>query len=440
MSTPATDAQLDGYSKKQLIQHMQAVAPPEFVEQHRIGSAKPWEKLTKDQVVTIAKAFQQATGASAAPSEPGTAGGGAPQPKPAGSAAAGSNAQFSFTPAGDTANLFAAGAGAPTNFKFNFDVGAPPADADDDDEGKPRRNAARGAKGEGAKGGGGGGGGTAGVGAQLGALTVSGGTSAAEQARLKALRALQQQQDEAKAEYERKRKEIEREYQARTGPLAAERKGIVSGATAVEGDPAGGSGIPHFWLSAMMNHRMLEREIMPPDAPILKHLVDVSLSNELPEHPGREGFRLLFEFSPNEYFSNGTLSKTYVMDEEDEDTLDNVLGCEIHWKPGKDVTKRTVTKKQKKKGKERTITVNEPLDSWFTFFSPPEVPDDDAELDEMEAEALQDALEGDYEMAQAYKDKLIPNAVQWYTGARGAGRVQRARARTGARGARRVPS
>jgi len=43
---PATDAQLDGYSKKQLILHMQAVAPRAFLEQHKIAGGKPWEKLT----------------------------------------------------------------------------------------------------------------------------------------------------------------------------------------------------------------------------------------------------------------------------------------------------------------------------------------------------------------------------------------------------------
>ena len=38
-----------------------------------------------------------------------------------------------------------------------------------------------------------------------------------------------------------------------------------------------------------------------------------------------------------------------------------------------------VTKKQKKKGKVRTVKVEEPTDSFFQFFDPPEPPEEEME-------------------------------------------------------------
>merc|ERR1719462_333648 len=65
-------------------------------------------------------------------------------------------------------------------------------------------------------------------------------------------------------------------------------------------------------------------------------------------------------------------------------------GCEIDWKKGKNLTVKTVKKKQKhkNKGNIRTITKQMKADSFFNFFDPPQVPDDvDAEVDE-ETQAL----------------------------------------------------
>lgn len=48
------------------------------------------------------------------------------------------------------------------------------------------------------------------------------------------------------------------------------------------------------------------------------------------------------------------------------------------------------------KGNAKPITKTEPVDSFFSFFSPPEVPDDDD--DDVDVEALQAGLEEDYEL------------------------------------------
>jgi len=41
----------------------------------------------------------------------------------------------------------------------------------------------------------------------------------------------------------------------------------------------------------------------------------------------------------------------------------------------------------------RTIKVEEPTESFFNFFEPPDMPDDEEEIDEEEAENLHDQLE-----------------------------------------------
>ena len=50
------------------------------------------------------------------------------------------------------------------------------------------------------------------------------------------------------------------------------------------------------------------------------------------------------------------------------------FSCQIDWKKGKNVTLKTIKKKQKHKGRGtvRTVTKTVSNDSFFNFFSPPE--------------------------------------------------------------------
>lgn len=54
--------------------------------------------------------------------------------------------------------------------------------------------------------------------------------------------------------------------------------------------------------------------------------------------------------------------------------------CTIEWTKGKNVTLKTIKKKQKHKGRGtvRTVTKTVPNDSFFNFFTPPEGKDDGA--------------------------------------------------------------
>ena len=55
-----------------------------------------------------------------------------------------------------------------------------------------------------------------------------------------------------------------------------------------------------------------------------------------------------------------------------------------------------------------------PTDSFFNFFSPPLVPKDDE--DEDAPEDIEERLELDYQLGEDIKEKLIPRAIDWFTG------------------------
>ena len=56
--------------------------------------------------------------------------------------------------------------------------------------------------------------------------------------------------------------------------------------------------------------------------------------------------------------------------------------CNIDWKKSKNVTVKTIKKKQKHKGRGTTRMVTKTVqnDSFFNFFSPPKVPEEGAEV------------------------------------------------------------
>jgi nucleosome assembly protein 1-like 1 len=106
-------------------------------------------------------------------------------------------------------------------------------------------------------------------------------------------------------------------------------------------------GIPEFWLSAMKNSSLAET-ITDRDEEALKHLTDIRM-----EYLDRPGFRLIFEFAENEFFTNKTITKTYFYQEENgyggDFIYDHAEGDKIDWKPGKDLTVKVESKKQRNK-------------------------------------------------------------------------------------------
>ncbi|KAK9803911.1 hypothetical protein WJX72_004179 [[Myrmecia] bisecta] len=272
------------------------------------------------------------------------------------------------------------------------------------------------------------------------------------QARIEFLRDLQSQHDEVEEQFLQEKAELEAKYRKLYEPLYAKRSAIVTGQEeipadqveeATKGQPAPTEpvpkGIPSFWAGVLRANEVTGERISEKDEAVLEHLTDIrceSLADaaakadaapkpaegeeeEEDEEEEPKGFRLIFSFEKNPFFTNDTLTKTYYMVDEEEPILERAEGTEINWNPGKNPTVK-VMKKKAKAGKGRPagkpLTKTEPCDSFFNFFSPPAVPEDDEQLEEAEMEELQNALEEDYDIGETIRDKLIPHAVSYYTG------------------------
>ncbi|XP_065911631.1 nucleosome assembly protein 1-like 1-A [Dysidea avara] len=185
-------------------------------------------------------------------------------------------------------------------------------------------------------------------------------------------------------------------------------------------------GIPDFWLTVLQNAEMLTDMIKEHDEPLLSHLINVKAT-----YADQQGldFTLEFHFTDNEYFTNKVLTKSYVVeckvDENDPfsfkgPSIIKTAGCKIDWKKGKNLTVKTVKKKQRHKGRgqTRTVTKTVPNESFFTFFDPPEAPqqDDDDDDDGDEDYLVMEALEADFTRAEYFRDEVIPEAVLFFTG------------------------
>jgi nucleosome assembly protein 1-like 1 len=120
-------------------------------------------------------------------------------------------------------------------------------------------------------------------------------------------------------------------------------------------DSTATSAIPEFWLTTLRNHVGLSELITDRDAEALKHLLDIRLEY-LPGSADKValGFKLLFEFSPNKYFENTVLDKTYIYQDElgyisSDFIYERAIGTEIKWKGEKNLTKEYTIKKQRNK-------------------------------------------------------------------------------------------
>lgn len=187
-------------------------------------------------------------------------------------------------------------------------------------------------------------------------------------------------------------------------------------------------GIPEFWMTAMRNVELIGDMIQDHDEDILKHLTDVKLiftgkKGDSSTDDSEMGFVLEFLFNQNDYFTNTALTKTYKMksepDPEDPFSFEGpdiiaCTGCKIDWKKGKNITQKQVKKKQKHKGRGQTRVVTKTVqnDSFFNFFDPPEVPENEEDMDE-EVEAL---LAADFEIGHFFRERFVPKAVLFYTG------------------------
>lgn len=195
--------------------------------------------------------------------------------------------------------------------------------------------------------------------------------------RVTGLKGIQKDHAKLEAQFQEEVLQLEKKYFAKFTPLYEKRAKIVNGETEptdaeveagkddeddedgaeVEKPEAGESqvpedakGIPEFWLTAMRNQLSLAELITERDEEALKALTDIRM-----EYLERPGFRLIFEFAPNDFFTNTTISKTYFYREDTgyggDFIYDHAEGDKIEWKAGKDLTVRVESKKQRNKSK-----------------------------------------------------------------------------------------
>jgi len=181
-------------------------------------------------------------------------------------------------------------------------------------------------------------------------------------------------------------------------------------------------GVPEFWLTIFKNVELLQEMVQEHDEAVLKSLYDITVTfNKDPM-----AFTLHFHFHANDFFANTVLTKEYHMkcepSEDDPFSFEGpeiykCTGCAVNWKQGKNLTVKTVKKKQKhkSKGNVRTVTKTVKNDSFFNFFEPPAVPDMSNEDDEIDPET-QDLLTSDFEIGHYIRERIIPRAVLFFTG------------------------
>lgn len=268
--------------------------------------------------------------------------------------------------------------------------------------------------------------------------------------RVLGLKAVQQLQMKLEAEFQKELLELEKKYFKKYEPLYERRKAIVNGELEPtteeievgqeldeeeneedeeeeeeEDVESTVKGIPGFWLTALENLPTVSETITERDSEILQELKDIRM-----EYLDTPGFELIFEFNENEFFSNQVLTKTYHYQAElgysGDFVYDHADGSEINWKSKENnVTINIERRKQRNKTTKQTRTIEKltPTESFFNFFDPPKAPqadedDDDEEDDEEEDEDadLEERLELDYQLGEEIKDRLIPRAIDWFTG------------------------
>ncbi|KAI1662991.1 nucleosome assembly protein [Daldinia decipiens] len=263
--------------------------------------------------------------------------------------------------------------------------------------------------------------------------------------RVAGLKGIQKDHSKLEAEFQEEVLQLEKKYFAKFTPLYEKRAAIVNGkdeptdeqvkagedeedekdeaeAEAEKGEEKATSetaelvkGIPEFWLSAMKNQISLAEMITDRDEAALRYLTDIRM-----EYLDKPGFRLIFEFAENEFFTNKTITKTYFYQNESgyggDFIYDHAEGDKIEWKEGRDLTVRIESKKQRNKNTKQTRIVKKtvPTESFFNFFSPPKAPTDDDDNDA--ASDIEERLELDYQLGEDIKEKLIPRAIDWFTG------------------------
>lgn len=278
--------------------------------------------------------------------------------------------------------------------------------------------------------------------------------------RVYGLKSIQQKQMQLEAEFQKELLNLEKRYFKKYEPLYERRKKIINGDEEPtveeieegeilneneheddeepkisevkeeedeeeEDEEESEKGIPGFWLTALENLPTVTETITDRDSEVLHYLKDIRM-----EYLETPGFELIFEFNENPFLTNQILTKTYHYQAElgysGDFVYDHADGVEINWKSKEqNVTITIERRKQRNKNTKQTRTIEKltPTESFFNFFDPPKPPtneedvnEDDEEDEDEEDEDLEGRLELDYQLGEEIKDRLIPRAIDWFTG------------------------
>lgn len=222
-------------------------------------------------------------------------------------------------------------------------------------------------------------------------------------------------------EYRREWNELKLKYLEKFQPLYNMRRKALIDNDSAEGI-VGTSGLPEFWCKALSNHVLLAEMIEAHDRPILAHLQDIVFS--WIDTKAQTSFKVDFHFSPNEFFTNTVLSKVYHLENSEDDVDESVLtkteGTTIDWLPGKNVTEKRITRKQRNKRTQETRTITQMVEdnSFFNFFQSHQIPSEAqwSTMDDKELAELEMIVEAEFEVGCILRDRIIPRALGWYLG------------------------
>ena len=174
-------------------------------------------------------------------------------------------------------------------------------------------------------------------------------------------------------------------------------------------------GIPEFWSKCLLNNS--EFIINEKDKNILKKLKEITCETE-----ENGNFKLIYKFYPNIYFTNETLVREFILD--DDFDIKSIKSDVIEWKS--DEVNPTINMVHKKVKNKRTKQVKvvlkkEIVPSFFTSFknyekSEKEKDKKDEEDDEENEENEENDITDEFDLALQLKDEIIPYAIEHYLG------------------------
>merc|ERR1711892_1420523 len=144
--------------------------------------------------------------------------------------------------------------------------------------------------------------------------------------------------------------------------------------------------IPKFWLTAFINHPQISSIIEEDEEDALQYLdrLEVEEFEDI-----KSGYKIIFHFSENPYFSNPSLCKEFQLGSSGDPTSSST---EIGWKEGYNLTAKAEQRAAAVKGQRKRHLETRTFFTWFCDNMDPQQDD----------------------VAEVIKDDLWPNPLQYF--------------------------